>query len=490
MSTPPYAPGAHPWPAPAPRRPAPKPRPARVPWTWLERFLVIQSALPALLFIPGMSASRIFVRMSVFLLPLFAWSSLVRSGRMRPGAETFPATAWLKLATGWLLLMILHPGTRSPVAGLGQALFYISVFSPAFWAPGALASPRQLGRVMTILLLTNGFSSALGLAQVFRPGTFNPPVIAGVTGSEDAPSQAMVYTDEHGNRIVRPCGLSDQPGNAAMAGAFAVMIGLAMALRPIGNLRRLACLAASFCSMAAIYYSQTRMIFMLALICMVTLVVVFALQGNFRHATLLGGLGAAMIVGALSWVMARSGRVVVERFLAMGSNDFGTTYQGSGRAGFVVQALTQGMWEDPLGMGIGRWGTISSSFGAGGNTGLWVEVMIPGWVADGGIPLLVLYCGALVVTMANTLRIALKSRDDEIRFWAAVAFASSLAAIATCFSYVTFVTYIGMQFWFLSAVVHAADYRARREAAARARAPAARPAPGPAPPPPPWPSPA
>ena len=59
--------------------------------------------------------------------------------------------------------------------------------------------------------------------------------------------------------------------------------------------------------------------------------------------------------------------------------------------------------------------------------------------------------------MANTLRVALRSRDAEIRFWAAVVLASNLSVVATCFSYITFVTPIGLQFWLLSAVVHAAD---------------------------------
>ena len=96
--------------------------------------------------------------------------------------------------------------------------------------------------------------------------------------------------------------------------------------------------------------------------------------------------------------------------------------------------------------------------------------------------------------MANTLRIALRCRDREVAFWAAVIFASELSIVATCFSYVTFVTAIGLQFWFLAAVIHAADYRVRL-AARRARPSASPPRPTPAyppgpPGPPGWPQPA
>jgi hypothetical protein len=128
------------------------------------------------------------------------------------------------------------------------------------------------------------------------------------------------------------------------------------------------------------------------------------------------------------------------------------------------------IWENPLGQGIGRWGTIGGTFGNPSDPGLFVEVMIQAWVVDGGIPLLLFYGTAITLAMINTFRIALRSRDGEIRFWAAVVFASNLSVIATCFSYVTFVATIGMQFWLLSAVVHAADCRLREEAAAAVRA--------------------
>jgi hypothetical protein len=477
-----------PRPAAAARPPAPKPK--RPPWTWLERFLIIQAFIPVFLFVPGFSAGRIVIRMAVFLMGPAVWFAIVQSGRFKAGSSWDAVGLCLKLVAGWVFLAIFHWETRSLPAAAVQATFYVAVFSPVFWATKALGTPNQIGRLMAILLIANGISALVGLGQVFRPDTFNPPVIQGITGmAEDSLTVlALTYTDQNGRKILRPCGLTDSPGGASAAAPAAVLIGLACALRPIGTFKRLACLALAFCGMAVTYYSQVRMIFVMEILCMGVLAGVFVLQKNFGYASVLGGLGAAMIVGALTWVMVTSGRVVVERFLGLAERSFAESYDKSARAGMVTNTLTVFMWDNPLGCGIGRWGPIAGAFGDPTDPGVWVEVMIPAWVVDGGIPLLLLYNIAIALAMLDTLRIALRSRDGDVRFWAAVVFALNLSVIATCFSYVTFLTVIGMQFWFLAAVVHAADYLARREATAKARRRPARPA-SPLPPRPPGPMP-
>jgi hypothetical protein len=500
MSYPAFAPGAMPLPRPA--TPARRPVARKVPWGWLEWFLIAQTFIPALLFLPGIGQGRVLIRIATFGIALIAWASIFQSGKALPGSRSFAAGSWLKFASGWLLLMILNPGTNSIVAGLAQAMLYIAVFSPVFWAPSVLATPKQLGRLMMILLLCNGLSALVGLGQVFRPGTFNPPVIPGITsvdGSDVTLSAlSLSYEDDYGNKIIRPCGLSDMVGNAAGAGSIAALVGLAYALRPIGVFKRLVCLALAFFGVAVIYYSQVRMILLMLVLCLAVLVVVFVMQRNFGYATLLGGLGAAMIVGALSWVMATSGKSVVERFLGLATDNISDTYAKSKRGGLIMESLTRTMWDSPIGVGLGWWGTIYGALGDKSRPNpIWVEVMIPAWIVDGGIPLLLLYVGAICVAMGNTLRVAIRSRDAEVRFWAAVVLASNLSVVATCFSYVTFVTAIGLQFWLLAAVVHAADVRTRAAAPQARPRPAAVPpfspampppvppmSPGPAPPPP------
>jgi hypothetical protein len=472
-------------PPPIPPSPGPRPMSAplrtppanRIPWGWLEWFLVAQTLIPACLFVPGISSVRPVIRVLAFGIALAAWAGIVQSGKVRPGASSFPATPWLKVISGWLLLLIFHWHTNSLIAGLAHALLYISIFSPAFWAPGAVVSQRQVGRLMMILLVCNGLSAMVGIGQVFRPGTFNPPVIQGLEDVNSLSSLALTYEDERGNKIIRPCGLTDQVGAASPAGATAALIGLAFALRPIGIFKRLACLALAFFGVAVIYYSQVRMVLMMLIICLAVLVVIFLIQKSFGYASMLGGLGTAMIAGALSWVAATSGWVVVERFLGLFNSNFAETYQ-TARGSFVQQTFDTLIWDYPVGTGLGWWGTIYGVFGDKSTpTTVWVEVMWPAWVMDGGIPLMVLYITAIFFAMLNTLRIALRSRDKEVAFWAAVVFASNLSVLATCFSYVTFVSSIGLQFWLLAAVVHAADVRVRSSAAA---SPRPRPVPPPA----------
>jgi hypothetical protein len=464
------APGARPMPAPAARKAAPK----RVRWGWLEWFLVAQTFIPALLFIPGISPIRVVIRMASFLLALIAWAIVFASGRLKSGASSFSAGLWLKLTIAWLLLMIFNPGTNSIQAAVPHALFYISVFSPVFWVSSVLGTSRQVGRLMAISLVCSGLGALVGLGQVFRPATFNPPVIQGVQsapGVIDDSLTAMIatYEDAHGNKIIRPCGLTDTAGGAAVAGSTVAIIGLAFALRPIGLLRRGLSLALAFAGIAVIYYSQVRMTLVFTLICLAALTAVFVLQKNFGAATLLSALGAALVVGAFAWVAARSGSVVVERFLTI--KDFSSAYDKSYRGDYIRYALEVIAPENPLGIGLGTWGTMYGAFGDKGRPSNWVEVMIPALIVDGGIPLLLFYGMATVLAVASSLRIALASRDGELRYWAAVVFASNLGLLATCFSYVTFLSSMGIPFWFLAAVVHAADVRGRAEEAAARRKP-------------------
>ncbi len=88
---------------------------------------------------------------------------------------------------------------------------------------------------------------------------------------------------------------------------------------------------------------------------------------------------------------------------------------------------------------------------------IWVEVMWPAWIIDGGFPLLIAYLGAIAAAMFDSLRIARRSKDPDLRFWGAVVVASNLSALATTFSFITFLTPMGMQFWLLAGMLHAAD---------------------------------
>ena len=192
-------------------------------------------------------------------------------------------------------------------------------------------------------------------------------------------------------------------------------------------------------------------------ICLAALTGTFILQRSFRQAALLLAGGASIIVGAMTWVISTAGSGVWERFQTLFVADPGELYR-TNRGMFVQEAFERIIWENPLGYGMGWWGMINGYFGRKDIISpIWVEVMWPAWIYDGGFPLVIGYVGGIVVALFDSLRIALTSKHQELAFWGAVIFASNLGIFATSFSFVTYLTPFGVQFWLQAAVLHAAE---------------------------------
>jgi hypothetical protein len=186
------------------------------------------------------------------------------------------------------------------------------------------------------------------------------------------------------------------------------------------------------------------------------LTLVFLLQRDYRRAALLGLGGAALIFGSFAWVVSSSGADVFKRFTNLVEDDPTKVYYSS-RGMFVEAVFTDLIWRMPLGNGLGNWGQINDYFGVQKPDAYWVEVMIPAWIVDGGLPLILLYGAALAVAMFDSMRIALAGRDPDLRYWAAVIVAMNTGVIATCFSFVAFLAPMGLPFWLFSAALHDAD---------------------------------
>src|SRR4051812_9254135 len=101
---------------------------ARIPWGFAEWFIISQSALPAILILPGTQAIRLPIRMSAFLLPLaaFAWWNLESSIVTRPSR----AQSWVFAVMFLLSVMVFHPMTPSLLGGLAHAGVYFAVMTP------------------------------------------------------------------------------------------------------------------------------------------------------------------------------------------------------------------------------------------------------------------------------------------------------------------------------------------------------------------------
>ena len=282
-----------------------------------------------------------------------------------------------------------------------------------------------------------------------------------------------------GRTIIRPCGLSDNPGAAGGAGAVTCLLGLCLAVRPIAAWKRLASLGLALAGMAAIYFCQIRAAMVMEFVCIVSLVILFSMRGHFRQAALLAMGSVILVFGSAVWVVSAVGEVGTKRFMSLVEERPAELYLES-RGRFVQQAFETLMWQSPLGAGLGRWGQAYSYFGdlSGGYESpsghIWVEVQWPAWIIDGGIPLLVAYVVAITLAMLDTLRIALTCKDKELAYWASVVCTLNLSIVASTFSACPFVAPWGLGFWLMAAVVHAADLRSREETARRRPAPARR----------------
>ena len=91
-------------------------------------------------------------------------------------------------------------------------MLYITIFCAAFWGGMALESPRQIGRLLAPLFLCNALSLAVGVAQVFRPGTFMPPDMPALRN--EFGGQNLMYETADGRKDLPAHRLDRHPGRA------------------------------------------------------------------------------------------------------------------------------------------------------------------------------------------------------------------------------------------------------------------------------------
>ena len=201
------------------------------PSGFAEWFVVAQTAIPALLFLPGSQAVRLPIRIGAYATALAGLALWWLRGQ--PLVEKHPVHGWLRLCALWLALMLTHPLTNSLAGGVGQMVLYLAVFCAAFWAPSMVERRDGLVRILALLLVCNGLNATVGVLQVYDPERWMPRELSfAFTGNRDALA-AATYIGAHGRAIVRPPGLFDTPGAVCGPGTVAALLGLIFALEPI-----------------------------------------------------------------------------------------------------------------------------------------------------------------------------------------------------------------------------------------------------------------
>jgi hypothetical protein len=143
------------------------------------------------------------------------------------------------------------------------------------------------------------------------------------------------------------------------------------------------------------------------------------------------------------------GDAVAERFLGLVDGGVLRTFDES-RGAVLRYTMAELLYEFPLGAGLGRWGMMQVLFG---DSTMWqappihVEVQPTGWLLDGGLPLLVLYAGALATAIHCSYRMAVNATVPRLQDLATVLLCTQLAVVALCLTGAAFNTQLGIQFW-------------------------------------------
>jgi hypothetical protein len=426
-----------------------------LPTGFAEWFVVLQTALPAALYLPGSQAYRLPLRMGAYVIALVGFALWwFRSVAQRPGRH--PAERWLVFVLSYLVLMIFHPLTSGLLAGVAQTLLYASIFCSVFWVQAFVTRPRQLVRILAILLVCNGINSVVGVLQVYDPLRFMPTQLS--LSLSRAALAASTFIGPNGRPMMRPPGLFDTPGAVCGPGTVAALLGLVFAVESFAWWKRAAALLLSLAGISAIYLSHVRASLVVTLGMMVVYAAVLVLQNQKARLTVFFSLGVGIIFVGLTATTIIGGEGIRERFSTLLGNDPQKLYFES-RGNQLQTGFTELASQYPFGAGLARWGMMHGYFADRSNldsTEIWAEVQPSVWLLDGGLVLLCAYSLALLVTVWKEWKttMGLASRDD--RLWAATVAAVNIGTLALVFSFVPFVTQVGLQYWFLEGALYGA----------------------------------
>ena len=430
----------------------------KIPWGFAEVFAISQTALPAILILPGTQPMRLTIRISAFAISLaaFAWYVLTPAAKMRQSRSQ----SWVVGVMALLAVMVAHPQTPSLTGGLAHMTVYFAVMAPLLWAPALVRTPEHLARIMWILLVCAGVNSVVGVLQVYDPDRWLPAEFSRVMTSQNMGLGPVTFTGPDGREMVRPPGLFDTPGSVAGPAAYAALLGLVFAVSQAPVWRRTLALTFAGAGLAAIYLSQVRISWAVALGMLLAYSLTLSRQGRMAKASQFGVLAGAIFVGGFVLAVSLGGEEIRTRFLSLFASDPLSVYREARGAHFDM-TFNELLVEHPFGAGLGRWGMPAAYFGSFDerNLPMWAEIQLTGWMIDGGILMIVLYGGALAVTALSQWRVAMVRNDARLATCGAVVLAANLGTAAMIFSFTPFVAQMGIQYWFLAGALHGVAVR-------------------------------
>ncbi len=430
----------------------------RLPWAnwgWAHWFIICQFILQLSLLSSQFGELRVFMRAFSFFISLGLVLWLPGPGIKHPAKG-----AAIAIMAIMVLQLFLNPGLNTFLAGLAQCAMYLAIIGPLFWASRLKINQAGFYTLILLLWAFHTVSSLFGILQVYNPGRFQPYLSTAIKGLPFG-DEGLKITLANGTEVYRPMGLTGEPGGAAGAGFYALVLGVGLALQARNPLLRIAGLGSAAIGLFCIYLSQVRSILVFAVICLVILGIVLLRQGKVLQVTVMASTVGVLFASVFGWAMAVGGSQTMERVMTLFAEAPQDVYQQN-RGGFLTYTFQTMMLDYPMGAGLGRWGPISIYFGVNNNPEtrpLWVEIQLTGWLLDGGILLIIAYAVALYFTCQVAWRLATNPHLGDLAFWAALIFAYDIGAIVITFNYPLFISQGGMEFWLLNSCLFVAGYK-------------------------------
>jgi hypothetical protein len=213
--------------------------------------------------------------------------------------------------------------------------------------------------------------------------------------------------------------------------------------------------------MTALYLTHVRSLTMVAAGSVALFAVLRLRQGRTAEGTLSLAAGVVLVAGGYLWARAVGGDAVTDRFSGL-TDESALRMFSEQRGMFIRYTLSELLYEFPFGAGLGRWGMMHVYFG---DPTLWqappihVEIQLTGWLLDGGIPLWLLYGGALAVAVRYTYNQAVHAASKTWQDVAIIVLCLQLILIALCMTGPVFNTQLGIMFWAITGALYGATHR-------------------------------
>jgi hypothetical protein len=425
-------------------RAAARARPLTAGEKWLLAFVGVEILCQILLYLLGGTPLRLPFRIANYGVCL-AMLFLVRGGnRAHPAASVIP------FILGVLLIEWLHPEGDRLLAAAAQTSLYLAVLAPLVWAGRLQISWRALRIALLMFWAFFCANATMGVLQVKYPDRFAASVASNYDEESILPH---VFKLADGAVIIRPTGLTDSPGGAAVGGVYTIILGMGLLLTERNVVFKGLVIAAMVGGLFCIYICQGRTNLVFVVVAAIVLVAVLVRRKMFdRVGGLVGTLAAIAFIGTTA-AFATGGESVVDRFATLIADDPQTVFHDN-RGKFLAEMFTETGIKYAFGAGMGRWGMMSTYFG-GTKPGIWSEMMWSSLLYDGGWVLIGLYVLLLFLLMHTAWTIAVKTRHDALGCWAGVICGFNIAAIAASFVFPIFSVSLGLEVMLLNAALFA-----------------------------------